>query len=236
MAAEITLLSAGAVKPGLVKVVDAFQRATEHAVNLAFAAAPAIAKRIGAGEIVDVVIAPPAVLDEIAVLGKVLQAPLVIGRIGVGALVRDGAPLPKIATVEAFRQSLLDADSLVYNQASTGIYIEALFDRLGIGAELRVKSTRYADFAAVLEHVGKGTGNEIGLGATTVITESQNSGVKFAGPLPEAIQNYTTYAVAVTAAGEANEAAREFFRYLASATAKHLFTAAGIAGPEQAAR
>lgn len=232
MAVEINLLSAGAVKPGLVKVVDVFQRATAHPINLAFATAPAIAKRIGAGEIVDVVIAPPAALDEIAALGKVVQAPVVIGRIGVGALVRDGAPRPKIATVEAFKQSLLDAESLVYNQASTGIYIEALFDRLGIGAELRVKSTRYADFAAVLEHVGKGTGNEIGLGATTVIIESQNSGVKFAGPLPEAIQNYTTYAAAVTAAGDANEAAREFFRYLASATAKHLFTAAGIAGPE----
>ena len=232
MPAEITVLSAGAVKPGLVRVVDSFRRASGYAANLKFATAPAIVRRLGAGERVDVVIAPPAILDELATLKKVLNAPLIIGRIGVGVTVRDGAPLPKIATVDEFKQSLLDAESLVYNQASTGIYLEALFDRLGIGAELRAKSARYPDFAAVLEHVGKGTGREIGLGATTVIIESQNSGVKFAGPLPEAIQNYTTYAAAITAAGEANEAAREFFRYLASATAKHLFTAAGIARPE----
>ena len=44
-----------------------------------------------------------------------------VGRIGVGVMVREGAPLPKIATVDELRQSLLEADSVVYNHASTGI-------------------------------------------------------------------------------------------------------------------
>lgn len=85
---------------------------------------------------------------------------------------------------------------MVYNQASTGIYLEKLFDRLGIGEQVKAKTTRYPDAAAVLGHISKGKTNEIGLGATTVIFEAESKGLKFVGPLPAEIQNYTTYAAA----------------------------------------
>ena len=226
MAAEISVLSAGAVEPGLVKVIDAFRRETGHDVKVAFATAPAILKRMGGGETADVVIAPPAGLDDLVKAGKSAAADRVtVGRIGVGVAVRGGAPLPKIATVDEFKQSLLNAESIVYNQASTGIYIESLFDRLGIGEQLKAKTTRYPDFAAVLDHVIKGKGNEIGLGATAVILEGRNKGLRLVGPLPAEIQNYTTYAAIVAAA---NDAAREFVRYLTTPAAKAAFAAVGI--------
>jgi hypothetical protein len=102
----------------------------------------------------------------------------------------SGSALP-FATARRYRRSplstssnnLLSPESIVYNQASTGIYLESLFERLGISAQLKAKTTRYADFAAVRDHVAKGTVNEIGLGATTVIIESASKGLKFVGPL-----------------------------------------------------
>ncbi|HXV47948.1 MAG TPA: substrate-binding domain-containing protein, partial [Candidatus Binatia bacterium] len=115
-----------------------------------------------------------------------------------------------------------------YNQASTGAYIENLFNQLGIATELATRTTRYPDFAGVLEHIGKGRSNEIGLGASTVIIENAGKGVKFIGPLPAEIQNYTTYAATVVACAEANDAARELVNYLAGSPAKAIFTAAGI--------
>ena len=122
--AEISVLSAGAVQPGMVKVIDAFRHETGHEVKIAFATAPAILKRVD-GETPDVVIAPPAVLDELCKVGKATPTDHVtIGRIGVGLMVRDGVPLPMIGTIEEFNQSLLTAKSVVYNQASTGIYLE----------------------------------------------------------------------------------------------------------------
>ena len=224
-----TVLSAGAVKPGLVKVIDAFRRGTGHEVKVAFATAPTILKRIGGGETVDVVIAPPAALDDLVKAGKIpLAERVTVARIGVGVAVREGAPAPRIATVDEFKQSLLNAESVVYNQASTGIYLEGLFNRLGIAAQLKAKTTRYPDFARVLDHVSKGKGNEIGLGATTVIVEAENKGLKLVGPLPAEIQNYTTYAVTVAAEGLAKDAAREFVRYLTTPAAKATFAAAGI--------
>lgn len=227
MQSELKILSAGAVAPGLVKVVDAFRAETGHAVNIAFATAPAMVTRIGGGDRVDVVIAPPGVLDELAA-GKIAVATRVtVGRIGVGVMVRDGVPLPTITTVEEFRQSLRDAGSVVYNQASTGIYLDRLFERLGIAAELQAKTTRYPDFAAVRDHVAKGKGREIGLGATTVIVENAHKGIQFAGPLPAEIQNYTIYAAALLSTS-ASEVAHQFLHYLASPAGRSLLAAAGI--------
>ena len=123
---------------------------------------------------------------------------------------------------------MLNAESVVYNQASTGIYLEGLFQRLGMAEQLKAKTTRYPDFAAVRDHVSKGKGDEIALGATTVIVEAKSNGLKFVGPLPAEIQNYTTYAAAVAADGPAKEAAREFVRYLTTPAAKAAFAEAGI--------
>jgi molybdate transport system substrate-binding protein len=225
----INLLSAGAVQPGLVKVVDAFRRQTGDDVKITFATAPAIRKRLNNGEMFDLMIAPVDLLDELSTQGNAKGADRnTVGRIGVGVTVRDGAPLPKIATVDEFKQSLLDAESIVYNQASTGSYLENLFERLGISAQLKAKTSRYADFAAVRDHIRKGRGNEIGLGATTVIIESASKGLKFVGPLPAEIQNYTTYAAIVMADSPVRETAATLFRHLSSLNAKAIFTLAGI--------
>jgi molybdate transport system substrate-binding protein len=229
MSKELKLLSAGAVKPGLIKVIDAFRRDSGHRVQVSFATAPAIVKQIGESETVDVVIAPPGVLEQLVKSGKyAARKAVTLGRIGVGVLVRNGESLPDISNVDGFKHTLLNAQSVVYNQASTGTYLETLFESLGVGAAIRDKTTRYPDFAAVLDHVRKGKGREIGLGATTVIIESESRGVKFAGPLPAEIQNYTSYVAAHIAENEAKEVAQQFMSYLASPTAKALLTAAGI--------
>ena len=229
MPAQIKILSAGAVKPGLTKVIDAFRRDNASDLRVTFATAPAILEQVNGGAAVDIVVAPQNVLDQLAKTEKIPAAGRVtLGRIGVGVMVRQDASLPRIADVNAFRDSLLSAESIVYNQASTGIYLETLFDRLGIEAEVRAKSTRYPDFAAVLDHVSKGKDREIGLGATTVIIENEKVGVKFAGPLPEEIQNYTAYAAAVTGGSEARELAQQFIRYLLSSAARSLLSGAGI--------
>jgi len=123
---------------------------------------------------------------------------------------------------------LLNAESIVHNQASTGIYLQGLFERLGIAEQLAAKTTRYPDFAPVLDHISKGKGAEIGLGATTVIIEAEAKGLKFVGPLPSEIQNYTTYGAAVVTASAARHAAQALVRYLISSGAKAIFSAAGV--------
>jgi molybdate transport system substrate-binding protein len=226
---EIKVLSAGAVAPGMMKVIDAFQRETGHDVKVTFATAPAVLKRIGSAEVPDVLVGPPAVLDEWVKAGKADSTHrVVVGRIGVGVMVCDNAPLPKIATADDFKQSLLSAQSVVYNQASTGIYLEKLFDQLGISEEVKAKTTRYPDAAAVLDHISKEKPNEIGLGATTVILEGERKGLKFVGPLPAEIQNYTTYVATVITDAATPVTARAFLDYMTTVAARRILARAGI--------
>jgi molybdate transport system substrate-binding protein len=228
-AAEIKVLSAGAVEPGLTGLAEAFRRETGNQATLTFATAPVLRRKVSAGEAADVLIAPPSLLDELVKAGKVLgDGREVVGRVGVGVAVRDGAALPDISTPEALKAALLHADALVFNEASTGIYFARLLERLGIAADVKAKTTRYPDGAAVLEHVIKGKGNEIGIGAKTEIIAYTKKGLRLVGPLPAEVQNYTTYTAGVMAAAASSDAARAFIRYLTAPPAKAAFAATGV--------
>ena len=227
MAAEIKVLSAGAVEPGLVKLAEQFRRDTGNRVKIQFGTAPQLAKRLADGESADVLVAPPSVVDAQIKTGKIAaDSRVIVGRVGVGVAVRTDAPIPDIATLDAFKQTLINADSVVYNQASTGLYLEKLFDIMGIGEQLKPKTTRYANAAQVLEHVIGGRGNEIGFAPITEIKPFEPKGLKFVGPLPAQVQNYTTYAAGVMT--DAQDAAKDFIRYLGGPIGKQTFAAAGI--------
>ena len=45
---------------------------------------------------------------------------------------RQGAAPPDIRTVEAFRRAVMGAGALVFNTASTSLYLDTLFDRMGL--------------------------------------------------------------------------------------------------------
>jgi molybdate transport system substrate-binding protein len=227
--AGISIISGGAVEPGVTAVVALFAKETGADAAVRFATAPAILQRVGGGEAADVVIAPPTVIDELAKAGKVNGAGrAAVGRVGVGVVVRDGAAKPDVSSTEALRRALLDARSVVYNKASTGLYLEKLFERLGIGAEVKAKETRYADGASVIEHVIRGTGGEIGFGAITEIALYRDKGAQFAGPLPAGAQNYTSYAAAPSAAPANGEGAAAFLTFLGSPAARAAFLAKGV--------
>jgi molybdate transport system substrate-binding protein len=226
MAAEIRVLSAGAIEPGLRAAAAAFKKQTGNDVNITFNTAPEIRKRIAGGDAFDVVIAPPAALDEFA--GKVTGDRANLGRVGLGVAVRPGAAVPDISSADALKRSVLAADSIVFNRASSGIYFENLLKKMEIYGEVQAKTTRYADGAAVMVHVLNGKGREIGFGPVTEILQHREKGLKLVGPLPPEVQNYTSYSAAPMTAAANAELAKALVRYLGSPESKALFVGAGI--------
>ncbi len=229
VAADIKVLSAGAVKPGLLRAADAFKRLSGSGVTVQFNTAPQLAKKLAEGEAADILIAPPAVLDEQAKNSRISpQGRIMLGRVGAGVTVRAGAPSPNIATTEALKQAMLGADSIVYNTASTGLYLEKLFERIGIAERIKAKTSRYPNGDAVMEHVIRGKGDDLGFGAITEIKLFEPKGLKLVGPLPADVQNYTSYGAALLTNATSVDAAKAFLAYLATPEAKQTFVAAGI--------
>ena len=176
----------------------------------------------------DVVIAPPAVLDEFAKAGKIENERVTLGRVGMGVAVRAGAPVPDISNVEALKRSLLASESLVFTRGSSGVYFEALLKKMGLYEQLESRITRYEDGASAIGHVLKGKGKEVSFGQLTEIRLYADKGLRLIGPLPAEVQNYTLYAgVPMTARANA-EVARAFLRHLGSSDGQAVFAAAGI--------
>ena len=229
-AAQVTVLSAGAIEPGILAAAAAFNRESGHQVKVTFATAPQLRKRVGGGEAADVVIAPPAVIDEFAKNEKVAAGDRVnVGRVGVGIAIRQGAPVPDIKTTEALKRSLGEAGSIVFNQASTGIYVEGLLKKLGVYDQIQPKIVRYPNGEAVMEHLLKGTKvKEIGFGASTEILLYKGKGLLLVGPLPADVQNYTMYTAAPMASSPNPPLAQQFVRWLGAPEAQAMFKASGI--------
>ena len=232
-AVELRMLSAGAVELGLTPTLALFQHDSGHAVRVSFAAAPAIAAQFTTAPGYDIVIAPPAVLDALARAGAVGNDRVTIGRVGIGIAVRASATVPDVTSVENLKQALLSAESVVFNRASTGLYVEVLLQKLGVADAVNAKATRYPDGASIMRHLLAGTKpREFGLGATTEIVLFKDQGLKLVGPLPAAVQNYTTY-VAALPAGPAldkarSDAAAALMQHLQGSQARATFANAGI--------
>ena len=227
-AADIAVLSAGAIEPGIKAAASTFEKQTGHSIKITFNTAPELRKRMEGNPAFDVVIAPPAVIADFAASAKLATARANVGRVGMGVAVRDGAPVPDISSADAVRKSVLAAESLVFNRASTGLYLEGLLKKMEVYAQIEGKTTRYADGASVLEHVIKGKGTEIGFGAMTEILLYTGKGLKLVGPLPDDIQNYTSYTAAPLASGQQQALAQQFVAFLAGPVGKPLFVAAGV--------
>ena len=214
-AADIKVLTTGAMKEVVLAVVPAYEKETGNKVVVSNDTAGAIAKRIDGGEAFDLCVLTPAAIKDLSAKSKFAAGSAAnVARVGVGVVVKAGAPVPDIATVEAFKKALLAAKSVAYIDpaagGSSGIYVAGLLDRLGIAADIKPKA-KLKNGGYVADLVASGEA-EIGLHQISEILAVK--GVHLVGPLPAEIQNYTTYAAAIGAHAQHAEAARALLKLL----------------------
>ncbi len=229
--AGLKLLSAGAVKGGVAQIAAAFARASGHEVNVEFTQVPKLRKRIAAGEHADVLVATAGAMDEFAAAGKIAAATrALLGRSRVGVVVHKDAPSPDVSDTEAFKRALLAASAVVRNDASSGIYIATLLENLGLQAQLGERIVVVSSGSAIITTVAERGMGAIGMGQISEIMVMIDKGcpVKLVAPLPDAIQNFSTYYAAAMPGGAAPDAAMALARALTGDDAKKIFAATGI--------
>jgi molybdate transport system substrate-binding protein len=231
-AAEIKLLTAGAMRAVVVAVLADFEKQTGHKVSLDNDTAGGLSKRIDGGDAFDVAIITPAVVDDLAKKGRIVPGSRIdLAKVGMGVAIKEGAPAPDIGTVDAFKRTLLAAKSVAYIDpkagGSSGIYIDKLLDRLGIADQVRPKAKLKAG-GYVAELVANGEA-EIAIHQISEIVPVK--GVTLAGPLPAEIQNSTVYAGGIGAAAKDGAAAKALLAFLAGPAIDPILKSKGMQKP-----
>ena len=132
-AAEIKVLAAGGMQPGLNAAAKVFREKTGIEARFTYEPPVDLGKRVAGGEAADIVVSSPSVIADLTKAGKVLaDGQMHLGRVGVGVVARAGTPLPDVSSVPALKASLLDAEAVVYNTASSGTYIDAMLKKIGV--------------------------------------------------------------------------------------------------------
>ena len=230
-AADLEVLTAGAMKPVLVEVIPGFQQDSKQTVNLDNDTAGALVKRIQGGAAFDVAVLTPAGIDELAKAGKVSPG-VDLARVGIGVMVKAGAPRPDISTVDALKRTLLAAKSVAYidpaSGGSSGIYLARLWERLGIADALKPK-TKLKQGGAVADLIVSGEA-EIGFQQASEVIAAP--GVTLIGQLPDEIQNYTVYSGAVSTTAQSPAAAAAFIAWLRRPAMASILQAKGLLPPK----
>jgi molybdate transport system substrate-binding protein len=231
-AAELKVLTAGAYKAVLVAVVPEFERKTGHKVAVDNDTVGALVQRVGRGETFDVIIASPKAIDDLARDGKVTPGSKAdLAKVGVGVMVKAGAPKPDVSTVEAFKQAVLGAKSIAYldpaSGGSSGIYVAKLLEQLGLAEQVKGK-TRLKQGGYVADLIASGEA-ELGIHQISEILPSKE--VTLVGPLPDGIQSYTTYSAGISNAASDRAAAEALVQTLAGPPAAQVLAARGMMRP-----
>ena len=132
----------------------------------------------------------------------------------VSVAARAGAPKPDISSVDALKQALLTARSIVYADPAkggvSGVYFASVLNRLGIGDQLKDK-TILVPGAQAQEVVAKGDAE---LGVAQALEIVPVAGAQLVGPLPGELASMTVLTGGIGAESKSPEATKTLIKFL----------------------
>ena len=227
-AAEINVIAAGAVRGVVGGMIDDYAKSSGHKFNLTVGPTGFLRETIASGKPADLIIASAPLMAELEKTGKIAPGSRVdIGRVGLGLVVRAGAPVPDVGTPEAVKAALLKAASIAYSDPKLGAtsttHLMKVADQFGIKDEVVRKGVHSTGGNDSAEKVANGQA-EI---AVVLISDIHAKEARVAGPLPEAIQLWTVYAAAIPTSSKEPDHARAFVAALTGPAMRERWIKAG---------
>ncbi len=144
-AAEVTVMSVGAVKVPFTDVTEQWSNDTGHKVSATYDPAGPLRQKIASGMRGDIVILPVESFTALEIDGLIVPGSRRdLGAVSMGAAVKEGAPVPDISTVEALKNTLRNARSVTYMDPERGTsgkhFDTSVLPRLGMRDEVRAKT------------------------------------------------------------------------------------------------
>jgi molybdate transport system substrate-binding protein len=226
-AAEVKLITVGGVKVSLDKIIADYSKATGNTVNATYGSPLTVPQKLAAGEAYDVVVEAVPAMEEYAKAGGLKADTRVkVVRGGIGMAVASNATPPDISTPAAFKKTLIDAKSIAVGDPAmpngSGILIQSILQNSGVMDEIKPK-IKVVGLDPGQQQIAKG---EIEIGFFNI--SEIRPFLKYGGPVPAPLQQYTNYDAAVTATATAPDAAAGFVKFLASADAQADWKSSGM--------
>jgi len=225
-AAEVKVLCARALESVMNELGPRFERATGHQLMIQFDTVGVLKRQIDAGERFEVAILITPLIDDLVKAGKIAAGTRAdVARSGIGVIVRTGAPKPDINSADAFKHTLLNAKAVSFQkEGATAIYLETLFERLGITEQMKPK-TKMPPAGRGVEFVAEG---ESELGLMTISSFEPVPGAELLGPLPAELQSYIGYSAGVGTAAKEAEVGKALINFLKAPAAVPVLKAKGM--------
>jgi molybdate transport system substrate-binding protein len=192
----------------------------------------ALRERVAAGEAADVLVMPTNILDEYQRSGIVrTQGRAILGLVSVNAVVRTGAPIPDLSSVDAVKRTMLASRAIVFatpGATPSGTHMGKLVEQLGIADAMKGKIIHRPALEGGVQLVASGEA-EIGFYPKSEVINIE--GLTLAGPLPADIQLTTIYGAAVTSASGAPDAAVAFIAFMRDPAHRGVWTRGGFDAP-----
>ena len=219
------------VSNGLKGAMEELQPMAEHAIGRPLAvqynSTLMVKKAIESGEMFDATLITTEAVGDLIKQGKLSpgsRTELARSELGIG--IKAGTPKPDIHTVDALKRALREAKVITYPQdgASRG-YIDEMFVRLGIAADVKPKIVLAPSSGAASESVAVGK-------ATFVITLFSEivptKGVEILGPLPGEYQSDIKFAAGISATAKNADAGKALIAFLKTPKAGAVLKAKGL--------
>lgn len=238
LAGDIRVVTSGAFTEAYKKLVPIYEAASGHKVISSYGAsignAPdSIPSRFARGEVFDLVILSEGGLEALMRDGKLVKGSRVdVVRSQIGAAVRKGTLKPDISTVEALKQTLLNAKSVAYSASASGVYLSTeMFAKLGVQERLAVTGKKILS-----ERVGAVVARgDAELGFQQVSELIYFKELDFIGTLPDEVQQTIFFSAGLVEGAAQPELARHLLRFLTSPAVADIVRATGLDPVDQRA-
>lgn len=217
MTAALKIMSSMATKELLARICPQYTGASGQAVATEIAGGVDINQRVRAGEAVDMVMLAANAIDLLIGYGHLVAGSRVdLAKSGIAVAVRAGSTKPDIGSEESVKRAVLAADKVSYSTGPSGVYLEKLFERWGILADIKPRLVMAPPGIPVGSLLAKG---EADLGFQQLSELKHLPGLDILGPLPPAIQLITTFSAGLSVTSTQAAAVLAMLDYMKSPVA-----------------
>lgn len=195
-------------------LADLAKTYSDHPVEVISVGGLDAAKRVAAGEPLDIVILSESALALLTLAGHARAGTEVpIAQSGIAIAVAHGAPKPDISNGQAVRNAVKNARSVGYSTGASGVYTAKLLTEWGFNGDTPPRRVQSAVGVAIGTHIVSG---DVELGFQQYSELLPVAGIDIVGMLPPDIQLTSTFTGAICTVSTQAAAAADLLAYLAS--------------------